>query len=58
MATSSESVSGMRRSMFAVGYAYRFGKDNKMELGLELQNGNSGLAARDSKALLSVRLAR
>lgn len=53
-----ESVSGMRRSMFAVGYAYRFGKDNKMELGLELQNGNSGLAARDSKALLSVRLAR
>ena len=52
-----ESVSGLRRSLVALGYALRFGKKDALELGFELNRGLTGFAGNDNRAMLSVRFA-
>ena len=53
-----ESVASMRRSLIGVGYAYRFGGRDGLELAVELNRGLTGLTEQDSRALLSLRVAR
>ena len=52
-----ESVSGMRRSLIGLGYAYRFG-DKGLELALEANRGLTGMSGQDNRALISLRLAQ
>jgi len=52
-----ESVAGMERSLIGLGYGYRFGKDDGLELALELDRGLTGQSGQDNRALLSLRLA-
>lgn len=52
-----ESVSGMRRSLLGLGYAYRFG-DRGLELALEANRGLTGMSGQDNRALISLRLAQ
>jgi len=53
-----ESVAGMRRSLLGVGYAYRIGDKNNLELAVEAKRGASGFAGQDNRAMLSIRLAQ
>jgi hypothetical protein len=53
-----ESVAGMRRSLIGLGYAFRFGNQNGLELALEANRGLTGLTGQESRALLSIRLAQ
>ncbi len=45
----------MRRSVFAVGYARRFGPDQNLEIGLELNQWRSGGGANDNAIMLELR---
>jgi hypothetical protein len=53
-----ESVAGMRRSLIAVGYAYRLGNKNNLELAVEANRGLNAMARQDNRAMLSIRLAQ
>jgi hypothetical protein len=53
-----ESVAGMRRSLIAVGYAYRLGQKNNLELAVEANRGLNAMARQDNRAMLSIRLAQ
>ncbi|MEY3622770.1 MAG: hypothetical protein RLZZ407_329 [Pseudomonadota bacterium] len=53
-----ESVAGMRRSLIAVGYAYRLGNKNNLELAVEANRGLSAMTRQDNRAMLSIRLAQ
>lgn len=53
-----ESVAGMRRSLIAVGYAYRLGQKNNLELAVEANRGLNAMTRQDNRAKLSIRLAQ
>lgn len=53
-----ESVAGMRRSLIAVGYAYRLGNKNNLELAVEANRGLNAMTRQDNRAMLSIRLAQ
>jgi VCBS repeat-containing protein len=53
-----ESVAGMRRSIIAVGYAYRLGNKNNLELAVEANRGLNAMTRQDNRAMLSIRLAQ
>ena len=53
-----ESVAGMRRSLIAVGYAYRLGNKNNLELAVEANRGFNAMTRQDNRAMLSIRLAQ
>lgn len=53
-----ESVGGNRRSLMSIGYAYRLGSKNGMELAVEMNRGLTGLMAQDNRAMLSFRVAK
>ncbi len=53
-----ESVAGLRRSLIGLGYSYRFGKSDGLELALDLNRGPTGLTGQENRALLSLRMAR
>lgn len=52
-----ESVAGTRRSLFGLGYAFRFGDQDGLELALEANRGLSGPAGQDNRAMVAIRLA-
>jgi hypothetical protein len=51
-----ESVSAIRRSVFAVGYARRFGPDQNLELGLELNQRRSSAGANGNAVMLELKV--
>ena len=55
-----ESVAGLRRSLVGMGYAYRFGRKNGLELAFEVNRGVGGttIINRDNRAMLNLRVAR
>jgi VCBS repeat-containing protein len=53
-----ESVAGMRRSLIGVGYAYRIGENNNLELAVEANRGLTAMTGQDNRAMLSIRLAQ
>lgn len=53
-----ESVSGLERNLIGLGYALSFGPRNMMEIGFDVDRGISAFAADDSRAMISLRLAR
>ncbi|MCO4090645.1 MAG: hypothetical protein HEQ34_01665 [Sphingorhabdus sp.] len=53
-----ESVAGMRRSLIGVGYAYRIGENNNLELAVEANRGLTAMTGKDNRAMLSIRLAQ
>jgi hypothetical protein len=53
-----ESVAGMRRSLIGVGYAYRIGEKNNLELAVEANRGLNAMTGQDNRAMLSIRLAQ
>jgi hypothetical protein len=53
-----ESVGTMRRSLLGLGYAYRFGPKNGLELAIEANRGVTGMVGQDNRAMLSLRVAQ
>lgn len=53
-----ESVGGARRSLIALGYGYRFGKQNGPELALEATRGGTMFNGQDYRAMLSLKVSR
>lgn len=53
-----ESVASLRRSLFGLGYAYRFGGRTGLELAIDVNHGATGLTRQDNRAMLAIRLAR
>ena len=53
-----ESVGSLRRSLLALGYAYRFGRKNDLELAIEANRGVTGMMGQDNRAMLSLRVAQ
>ncbi len=53
-----ESVGSMRRSLLGLGYAYRFGPNNGLELSLEANRSLTGMMGQDNRAMLSLRVAQ
>jgi len=53
-----ESVGATRRSLFGLGYSYRFGPQNGLELSFEANRGVTGTMGQDNRAMLSLRLAQ
>jgi hypothetical protein len=53
-----ERVAGMRRSLIGVGFAYRIGEKNNLELAVEANRGVTVFTGQDNRAMLSIRLAR
>lgn len=51
-----ESVSGVRRSVMAIGYARRFGSERNLELGVELSQKRASASANDNAVILALRL--
>jgi len=49
-----ENVSGIQRSLFGVGYAYRFGRRNELELAIDLNRAQDN----EDRAFVSLRLAQ
>ena len=53
-----ERVGTTRRSLLGMGYSYRFGPQNGLELSLEANRGVIGAMGQDSRAMLSLRVAK
>ncbi|MCZ8369963.1 MAG: Ig-like domain-containing protein [Porphyrobacter sp.] len=53
-----ESVDSLRRSLVGLGYALRFGRQDKLELALEANRGVSERIGTDSRAMLTLRVAK
>ena len=53
-----ESVDSLRRSLLGLGYALRFGPEDKLELALEANRGVSERTGADARAMLTLRVAR
>lgn len=53
-----ESVSGMQRSVMAIGYARRFGGEQNLELGVELNQKRAGASANDNAVMLALKVAQ
>ena len=53
-----ESVGGARRSLIALGYGYRFGKQNGPELALEVTRGGAMFNGQDYRAMVSLKVSR
>lgn len=52
-----ETVSGMERYMAGMGFGYRFGPKNALEVGMSLNGGTTGLR-QEARALLQIRVAQ
>ena len=52
-----ESVAGLRRALFGLGYAYRFGEKEALELAFEANSGVTSMRGQDNRAMVAVRLA-
>ena len=53
-----ESVGTLRRSMLGLGYAYRFGPQNGLEVAIEANRGITGMIGQDNRAMLTLRVAQ
>ena len=53
-----ESVSGVRRNLFGIGYARQFGAQNAFEVAFDVNHGVSEMTASDNRAMVRVRLVR
>ena len=53
-----ESVGALRRSLLGLGYAYRFGPKNGLEVALEANRGITGMMGQDNRAMLTLRVAQ
>ena len=53
-----ESVSGVRRNLFGIGYAHQFGAQNAFEVAFDVNHGVSEMTGSDNRAMVRVRLVR
>jgi hypothetical protein len=53
-----ESVSGLRRNLFGIGYAHQFGAQNAVEVAFDVNHGVSEMTGSDNRAMVRVRLVR
>ena len=50
-------AAGLRRALFGLGYAYRFGEKEALELAFEANSGVTSMHGQDNRAMVAVRLA-